>query len=702
MANPQYDQEDDFKIPSRGSSEDDKLEFCNNAIARGLSFLRAQPAFADIQKGRDIVHAMETYDEAIPDKLSHVRVPRIKRQIREIVATLSNLRPTWDYVSNNPTLYEGQANVLNKLAKAWYFAEEVDRSIRQALQYAASEGTGYLYITWEKPLRSKIGRIKLTPLGALSYIPFQQSLDNKVQNAEVGIVCTEIPVARARRLYHKPNLQATNSTATNLVSGGGVMQMISNMISPYLRASGPNRRRNRDSNTPTVNIYHLYIKDDSINTTGHEIKMGEFSADGTPATSFSYIVPYVGQPIPTGKFIPEYQDGRPVLNPMTQEPTLTEETRPAEQADCMLYPNLRLIISTLDEILYDGPSMWWHGKIPVVQFKFDDWPWNFLGFSLVRDTWRLEESITSRLRARDDATNARLNPALMYDSRMSDQFDEKFTPRIPGGRIVKPPMVDKPVEAVVPWQAYEVPVNVDMEIKADEDRLDFLLGVSQMDALFKLKQMPQSDSLDKILGASTSILVDLARNMESSITELGEMWKVLAMQYATVQERIHLLGEDGTTIEDFDFDPGNMIPSHLPGEDPTKPSRANKFERARFHVDSFRFNVIPNSLTQITAITRKMLSMQLWRDKTFPMDVWTFAEIMEIPNIGPMPPGAKNMIERWEIWMKQYAETMQSLMPEDPANGTGQMLDSHPGPGRKPSGASPPHFEKGGATIAES
>src|SRR5688572_4045508 len=255
---PQLNLDDDYKIPSRSAPAEDKLEYVNFCIARGLDFLRGQPAYADIDKGRGIVHAMETYDEAIPDKLSHVRVPRIKRQIKEIVATLSNLRPTVDYTSNNPSQYESQANVLNKLYRAWYFNEEVDRAIRKALQYAATEGTGYLYLTWEKPLRAKVGRIVVTPLGSLSYIPFQQSLNNKIQDAEVGIVCTEIPLAKARRLYHKPNLQPTNNTATNLVKGS-VMELVTNVLSPYLRAAGPNRKRTANGNTPTVNIYHLYI-----------------------------------------------------------------------------------------------------------------------------------------------------------------------------------------------------------------------------------------------------------------------------------------------------------------------------------------------------------------------------------------------------------------------------------------------------------
>lgn len=695
----------DFVIPSRSDSTETILAYGNRAIAQGTAFLNAQPAAPDISKGRALIHAMEMFGNAIDDggvasdKLSRARIPRIKRQVRELVGTLANLRPTWDYTSNDPRKYETNAGVINKLHRSWYFSEEVDRAIRQALQFAATEGTGYLYMTYEKPLRALEGRIKLTPLGALSYIPFQQSMDNKVQNAEVGIVCTEIPVQRARRLYHLPNLQPTNNTATNLIQGGGLKGMITNLVpslGPYLAAGGRNRNRNQVLNVPTVNIYHLYIKDDSINETGEPIKMGNFSADGKPLDNFSYIVPSMGSPIPTGLMIPQYTDGQPQVNPMTNEPVLTEETRPAEASDCMMYPNLRLIIMSPTDLIYDGSSMFWHGKIPIVQFRFDDWPWNFLGFSLVRDTWRLEESINSRLRARDDSMNARLNPALMVDSRMSDEFSNNFTPRIPGGRIVKPPMVDRPVESVLPVNFYDVPPNCDAEIAADEERLDFLMGVSKIDELMRLKQMPQSDSLDKLIGASSAIITDIARNMESSIRQLGELWLPMAMQYYSTGDRLRELGEDGVVMEDLDFDPGNMIPSHLPGEDPTKASRVSKTERARYFINSFTFNVVPNSYIQITAITKKLMYIQLYRDKSFPMSPWDLAEQLEIPNFGPPPAGAKDMMDRWKAWMAMQAE----MMPQDEEN-PGALGAT----GRPPTANAPAHIKQrtdGSSTIAES
>ena len=707
MAFPMYkfsdDGKDDFDIPDRNASEEDILDFGNKCYIRGLQFLKLQAPYPDISKGREIVHSMETYTEPVPDKLSHVRVPRIKRQIKEIVATLSNLRPTSDYTANDPTKYENNANVLNKLYRAWYFGEKVDRSIRSALQYAGTEGTGYLYIYYDKPLRSSQGRIKLMPLSADSYVPYMQGSDSRVQNTEVGCIVTELPVKKAREMYNRSDLQPTSYSSMNSVQPNtGIRDLISNVVSIYLRVSGQNRRRG-GGGVPMCKIYHLYIKDNTVNRSGQPIKMGNFDENGKPLDNMSYTVPSVGSPILTGLMVPSLE-----MNPGTGEPVLRPETRPATEADCLLYPNLRLIIMTPDTLISDGPSPWWHGKIPVVQFRFDDWAWNFLGFSLVRDTWRLEESINTRLRARDDSMNARLNPFLLVSSRMSDEFNEKVTPRIPGGRAVKPEMVDKPVEPLLPVNFYDVPPNCDVEIMSDEKRLDFLMGVSDLDALMRLKQMPQSDTLDKLIGASSNILIDIARNMESSIQDLGELWKYMAFQFCTTAERLRLLGTDGLVMEDFDFDPGNMIPSHLPGEDTSKPSRATRAERARQYVDSFQFNVVPNSLTQITAITRKMAYLQLWRDKSFPMDPWTFAEEWEIPNMGPPPQGAQNMIDRWKAWLPEFTKIMvqaqqaaQGVNP-DIANAIGGNGNQ---PGRPPTAQVAPHFEQksdGRQTIAES
>ena len=62
MAHPLYnDDADGFTIPDRGEREGNILAYGNAVISKGLTFLQGQPAYADIAKGRSIVHSMETY-----------------------------------------------------------------------------------------------------------------------------------------------------------------------------------------------------------------------------------------------------------------------------------------------------------------------------------------------------------------------------------------------------------------------------------------------------------------------------------------------------------------------------------------------------------------------------------------------------------------------------------------------------------------
>jgi hypothetical protein len=283
---------------------------------------------------------------------------------------------------------------------------------------------------------------------------------------------------------------------------------------------------------------------------------------------------------------------------------------------------------------------------------------------------------------------------------MSEEFDKNFTPRIPGARMIKNPMEEKPIELVVPIETYQVPPSTDAELIQDEQRLDFLMGVPDTKALMSLKQMPNQESIEKLLGANSPILTDMARNMESSMRQLGELWKTMAFQWETTAMRMRLLGIDGVSVEDFDYDPGNLIPSHMPGEDPEQPSTFKKMERARFHMDSFQYMVVPNSIANITQTMRRMIFLQLWRDKSFPLSPWTLAEQLDIPNFGPSPAGTKNEVERWKEWLRFVAKTQAEIAQEmqqmqqqnNPLALIQQMLGGGQ-EGRPPTGQQPPHFE---------
>jgi len=91
------------------------------------------------------------------------------------------------------------------------------------------------------------------------------------------------------------------------------------------------------------------------------------------------------------------------------------------------------------------------------------------------------------------------------------------------------------------------------------------------------------------------------------------------------------------------------------------------------------FYVAPGSLLSASAVTRKMLYLQLFRMML--IDIWTLAEVLDIPNMGTPPDGARTIPERLQA-QQMLGIGMPPPSPVNPAN---------KGPGRPPTAQSPPH-----------
>src|SRR5262249_13071844 len=149
---------------------------------------------------------------------------------------------------------------------------------------------------------------------------------------------------------------------------------------------------------------------------------------------------------------------------------------------------------------------------------------------------------------------------------ISESLMERFKPRTPGQRIKANMQMGEGIKPILPAQYYDVPQWVGDFVQKLYDGIHYVLGTRDMQAIAKARQVPAGDSLEKLMELAGPIVTDMARNMEKSMREVGEQWKGLAMQFYSVKRRIQILGKSGMTEEDYDFDPGNMIPSHLPDE----------------------------------------------------------------------------------------------------------------------------------------
>jgi hypothetical protein len=700
----------DWECPPAGAPEDKLLGWMRDAVAQGKNFLKAQASYSQVQAFTQIIAGLETVDPKNSDKLSRVKYNKSKRVVRELVGGLSNLRPISTYRTENSD-YQHQAEILNRLYLSWYHMSGAGRDIRECIQWAAG-GKGWISPLWSPDVPwSNKGDLKLFVYGPNDVLPVQIGKDNDIQKAYAVTLCVETPLFQARTKYPQfaDKIKRDRSFASWLKAG---VQAVQRFASPALNAMDKEKQKSSGSGSfPTVDIYYTYVLDGTINDTGHTIPMGR------PGSSWYYEVPSTGSDIPTG-----------IKDPKTG----ADQYRKAMAEDCRLYPLRRMIISTNDCVLNPGmeeqTNVFWHGKVPLIPMQLDDWPWSFWGMPVTQDTAPLEKSLVNTLRAMDDSANVRLNPPLKYGGNIPKTLMDTMNMRVPDQTYkVEGMKGDNYIEPILPVNFYDAPAWMGNHLTWLDNAIDYLSAVKDIQALLKAKQIPSSESIEKLQELMGPVLGDMGMNVESAVQELGGQMKSNFFQFYPLARRMQILGENGTDDQDWDYDPATLVPSHMPGESgfdewkgyakkgsftaPPKiaaqPSNFNGLQRARWHMNNFHFYVTPNSLLQMSQVTKKMMLLQL-RRTGFPISMWTIAEQFDIPNFGKVPEGVDT---EWDKFAEE--QRMMARLKAVIAEEVGQDLQGQPGPkggqrgtgGRAPSGNAAPQNKSrpdGSSTIQES
>lgn len=673
-----------------------QLSWLQSAVSDGRAYLRLQPAYPYIQIGLDMINAI--WAKTNPS-LSDINLELTYRNLKELVAAQTNIRIIPAFKTEIAE-FDHQKKILNDCFMSWQQMTFADRKIRKAWQYAVATGTGYIGQRYDPSYYYKgKGDIVLDAYGPLDVLPLGLPRSHDLQKAYACTIRVETPIHEAWRLFplFRDSILASREGSKGR---GNVVARAVKFASAVLRRFGPGSAlENEPAPWQTVDIYYSYIDDDTVNRTGHDIPMGK------PGTSWFYVVPYVGKRIQIGTA----QDGSPIW-------------REATEQDCLLYPNKRLMIGTDDVILNPDPtgqvSPYWHGKYPVAQMRSDDWACNFLGFSQCRAGASIEKANNDLMRSAVDSANCRLSPPRAYDrNTMSPALAEGLNTRVPnqvigldmtfaGGEQLKP---------LLPYQNYDIPAVIPALIERNEGRITQQMGVADASALARARQLPAGDSIDKIMESLGPLIRDQSRNMEETIRFIGELWKSNFMQFITARRRMEMIGPDGITPEDFDYDPGTLIPDFTTISAASKtadkpapiPGFTEYFQRARWHSGIFSFSVVPYSLHELNSITRKLFHLQLMR-AGFPVDWWTLADLFDIKNFGPIPkyedPDTGEM-KPADTVMQRYLVQLEIQQRVAAAAGGGPKQK---GGGRPPTGNQPPVLEQkktdGGtrSTIRES
>lgn len=674
----------EWQAPPWGTKDERKLGWLDESVQEGQAWLRSQRGYSDITKAMNTLAGRDTTDSPA-DYRSRLNTNRLKRNVREVVGTLAKLRPLWGYQSDN-SAYKSHAEMMNNVTRAWYLEAFADRSIKEALQYAAATCRGWVRPVYRRGMGGT-GRGDLTLLtyGSPCVLPNQLPASGNWQDAYVVHILEEMPVYLAHGMFPTFQDRLLPSSSRYWYANDGVRQASQgNWLKRAFGLGGARATTDTSLSDSLIPVRYSYIIDLSVNTTGAPIPMGEAGA------SWSYTVPYIGQEISAGIDIPS---GKPI-------------TRKATETDARMYPYRRLIISTDRVVTYDGPSFDWHGMFPGVSFCMDESPWEPIGFSLVHDGYELNEAIKKIYRGNMDKISSQLDMALAYDYNAVDKKEaDRFDPMQPRARIGfdGSAMDGTPFQPVVPHEVLAVTAESMKMIEMLEAGMDAQMHINDVAALARMRAVGSMDDIEKVMEANGPTIEDISRSMEPPMRDLGVMVKYGILQNYTTPRIMQYVGVDGITPQVFDYDPTSIVPSHLVGENAAAPSPHSAAERARIFADNLRFFILPGSLHEYTQMSQKLALIQLKKSGVI-MDSQTIAEAFNVPGYGKID--GSTVIERAAREKEMELEFMArmaaisaglGLNPPSPAS-SGGAPPGAPKPnggapeGRPPTNSAPAHI----------
>lgn len=649
--------------------EADILNWISNAIMEGEGLLKDEPMYAEID--RNINYIMGDQAPASrPSGLSNCPDNRLKTILNQTVAALTDIHPLFGFKTYNPK-FKDQEDVLVKLSQAWWVNTFADLKLADVIKFAAGVGTGYCEVAWNASAGGGAGDIVLNAIDPRDVLPIRPQLNGSIQDwGGVIMRCAKSPEELKTRFPDKAHrISADNQPSIVARTWSRARSLMSLVISPSaVDAANQGNARNAPRRMSTCDLYTVYMKDYRLSTDAEPRIMGD------PNTTWSYTV------YPTGwTKVPDGVDS-------FDQPKF----RKATIQDSKLYPRGRMILATKKCVLYDGPNPYWHGMFPISKMCLDPWPWSLLGLGLVHDIIPIQDALNEVINGLLDYVKKHLRPAVVADKKAVANSDwNRIDSRVAGIKLKTNPSAGKGIEFVSPEPLPEYVFNM-LQFLTGE--MDYHAGTANLSSLSQLNQMPGENTIEAMQEALSPVLRLKGRLLEFFLREIGEMVKSNFFQFYNMPRRISMLGDAGISFNDFDFDPGTMIPAMSKGDegytwdlDKTR----SRSDRAQWFHKNFTFTITPNSLLAISQMTRKLMYMQL-RSMTPPLvDKWTLWEVLEVPN-GGVPPGGETTIDaRLLAEQMQQAQIQPMVQATMMAGMMGAGIPPPPGGGGGPEGRPP-------------
>ena len=603
-----------WQAPPRESGGSFLKGWFDELTQQGDAWVQAQPGIANLTN--DIQLLMGTGQER--DMPSNLLQP----DIRSFVETITDLRQIATMGSKAEQNKKTVA-LYNDIFKFVFWDSLYVPNTRKALQWAIM-GRGYKWQKFSRPWHG-IGpaRIKFEALGPREFLPDQLPHDNCIDDGYAGTIVFPMGLAEAHARFPRFQQWLTPISSYSKLGIGSANQLRRWEFYDRFRFGGQS-----DWIEKYVEVRYHFVHDLRVNTTGYTQPMGYAirpngemlrGPDGKPIdTPWSYDVPTVGD-----------------LIVWTDADTGLPRSRKAEPKDCVMYPKMRLVITSpsCPVPMYDDTAFDRHGMIPVTQHDTNDYPWAAVGYSLVSGVRGLEINRRDRLSEINAVQAIRKDPPLGTDVSTGvsrTQMDKLDLLHAQGVRVGGKGDPSQWTRSLLP----ESMVNEEIDLKIaemDGSAIKAALGLSDIASLREVKGNMSDQSFDKFVENLGPVAKGIALNQWIANSKDANMLKYNVAQYFTVEMIMDMIGPEGVGLETFDNDPNSLVPSHLPGEDRANPSKMNRQQRAEWFCERLRVINTPAQLLNVTHLQERMLQMYLIQQK-IPIDLETTMEKIGVPD----------------------------------------------------------------------
>lgn len=635
------------------------LAWSEQAVEESDAFLRSQRGYDQFQSAIDAIDG-ELKDDIAVQSLGGVTYNHFGKVATEMAATQTDIKPFWDYTTKNH-LYDRQVEIGNKLAAAWWMGRHVSTEFSSIIKYCLPMGTGYAHQVYNSENNGfgggyQGGDIEMLAEDPRDVLPVRPGSFKSIQEAAGVIIRRERTVnwikakhgdaAATVRADREGSIAQLNKNTRygRLMSQLGLRSgFMENLISSL----GITRTQAASLQIPSADYYTLYINDYSVNTAREGTWMG-LNQRGE-RTNWSYYVPAIGE-LYRGQVARDTGD---------------------YDSPVRLYPRKRQVIFTRTCRIYDNTSIYWHGMFPLCKLTLDPWPWSWLGKAPLKDLLPLHAEMQKVMKVMSRHVDRIKRPGIAADKNaLSEKALKSIDPEQPGLKARLNPVNGKPLEMLYEPALDGFVLQYFGLLRDGMSDLSGMSGVQQMIA--ELNQIPQMETVDKLIALGGVINTLRSLVIEAFMAEFAMMLLMNFFQFYTREQRIAILGPQGQTFEDFDFDPGNLIPHDVLPPLPDG-SPAPRGERAREFFRYFTWQAAPGSMLRSADLPEQMKYIQLARAGV--IDLITLLEKLNIPNIGVPADMPSGIIPRL-----QWQQANNIGMAQNPA-------------GRKASGQSSPRLK---------